>query len=476
MTEQYSIESSPTLIGLRKLCSSATICVDNSITLGTYLQLAEAQEGELRVAKNDLNRQYILLRVHVTLLIAVCQHNGATAPSHAKTRLEVRRKIQQGLETLEEIALQIVKKDDEERSLNEQLFELFDCDGVGPKDKLDLDVEQCIELLTMSAEGGKPPPLPPIPLPLPTPPPPSAVSFDILRIPFPVADSVNAVLTKPPPSAPPPPLPPTTHESRSGVLPLPSISSMEVGILKKIASACGFFDFAAQAAQLQSLPPPLTMYFELKMNSGSRWLFYKDDYAVSYIPFLRFLSPDFQVSREANETNRCFFIHLGMAVKIHPFALQSAMRVMAQQLLSSLEGSPAESLTAALTDIVPSINEYAGFVDANALCFLWPEEFRTKRICIISNTHTLQPMFSSFSARGVASEQIDAEIVIHSDGQHFTLLRPLQGARSFLSSVLKDARSAQCVIQSFECDNELTSAGNTGGGSIRRVLERVLMS
>lgn len=472
MSEQYTIESSPTLIGLRNLCATATICVDNSVSLDTYMLLLAEQEEELRrVATSDLNRQYILLRVHVTLLIAVCQHNGATTTSHAKTRLEVKRKIQQRMEVLEEIALQIVKKDDEERSLNEKLFELFDGGGGGPEDKLGLDVEQCLELLTMSAEGGKPPPpLPPAPLPTPAP----TVSFDILRMPSPAEESVNAVLTKPHPSAPPQVsleslLPPRWNQ----VLPLPSISVIEVGILKKITSACGIFDFASRASQLQSLPPPLTSYFELKMSSGSRWLFYKDDYAVSYIPFLRFLPSDFQVSRQANETNRCFFIHLGLAVKIHPFALQSALRVMAQQLLSSLEGSAAESLTAALADIVPSINEYAGFVDANAFCFLWPEEFRTKRICLISNTHTLHPMFSCFSSRGIAPEQIDAEIVIHSDGQHFTLLRPLHGSRSFLASVLEDARRAQCVVQSFECDNELSSAG---GGSIRRVLERVLLS
>lgn len=64
---------------------------------------------------------------------------------------------------------------------------------------------------------------------------------------------------------------------------------------------------------------------------------------------------------------------------------------------------------------------YAGFVDANGLCFLWPEEFNHFRFLFISGT-TEAPIFSSFTLSG--PKQDFTEIIIHCNGSHFTLLRP----------------------------------------------------
>jgi hypothetical protein len=47
-------------------------------------------------------------------------------------------------------------------------------------------------------------------------------------------------------------------------------------------------------------------------------------------------------------------------------------------------------------EILTSVLDYAGFVDANCLCFLWPEEFASLRICLVSGTNNA-PIFSTFA-------------------------------------------------------------------------------
>jgi hypothetical protein len=69
-------------------------------------------------------------------------------------------------------------------------------------------------------------------------------------------------------------------------------------------------------------------------------------------------------------------------------------------------------------DIISTVNEYSGFVDANCLCFLWPREFNGARICFISGSFD-KPMFSCFSVKGHA---VNRDIIIHCSGSHFTLL------------------------------------------------------
>lgn len=76
-------------------------------------------------------------------------------------------------------------------------------------------------------------------------------------------------------------------------------------------------------------------------------------------------------------------------------------------------------------DIISTVNQYAGFVDANALSFLWPKEFDNFVICFISGPLN-GPILSCFAPYG---KQIDdpalTEVFIRCDGQHFTLLRPV---------------------------------------------------
>ena len=46
-------------------------------------------------------------------------------------------------------------------------------------------------------------------------------------------------------------------------------------------------------------------------------------------------------------------------------------------------------------ELLTSVVIYAGFVDANCLIYLWPEEFDSCRICVISGSFS-KPIFSCF--------------------------------------------------------------------------------
>lgn len=75
-----------------------------------------------------------------------------------------------------------------------------------------------------------------------------------------------------------------------------------------------------------------------------------------------------------------------------------------------------------MKEILSSITDYAGFVDANALTLLWPIEFARFRICLISGP-TAKPIFSIFHLKTTKEEDLE-DIYIRCDGSHFTLLRP----------------------------------------------------
>lgn len=181
---------------------------------------------------------------------------------------------------------------------------------------------------------------------------------------------------------------------------------------------------------------------------GGLYKFLKDDYHVSFTPVLdnKGLSPDLQISRSAVETNRCFFLHVGIAVGIHPFALQTAFRHMAALLLEDKSHEDASLMQ----DILPSVLQYAGLVDANALIFTWPQEFVSFRLCVISG-NPAQPLFSCFSARDAAESTL-SDVLIYCDGQHFTLLRPIipegqDKGVSIVPHLLVQAKARQCVVQ-----------------------------
>eukprot|EP00607_Mallomonas_marina_P005836 CAMPEP_0182438736 /NCGR_PEP_ID=MMETSP1167-20130531/85986_1 /TAXON_ID=2988 /ORGANISM="Mallomonas Sp, Strain CCMP3275" /LENGTH=154 /DNA_ID=CAMNT_0024632235 /DNA_START=1214 /DNA_END=1678 /DNA_ORIENTATION=- len=135
-------------------------------------------------------------------------------------------------------------------------------------------------------------------------------------------------------------------------------------------------------------------------------------------------------------------------MNIHPFALQVACRQLASTLLQTKHTDPF------VTELLPSILQYAGFVDANALSYLWFEEFRSSRICVISGS-AQEPIFTVLSQEGENRENL-RDVILHCDGCHFTLLRPLwetqKGLSSFsvLPELLSAARAAQLVVMETE--------------------------
>lgn len=81
------------------------------------------------------------------------------------------------------------------------------------------------------------------------------------------------------------------------------------------------------------MPKPTTRL--LSVTVGGRALqFAQDDFHVSFGGFLEHLPVELQMSRSAVETNRCFFLHLGIATAVHPFVLQTAFRYYASEALN----------------------------------------------------------------------------------------------------------------------------------------------
>jgi hypothetical protein len=88
---------------------------------------------------------------------------------------------------------------------------------------------------------------------------------------------------------------------------------------------------------------------------------------------------------------------------------------------------------------VSTVNQYAGFVDANALSFLWPAELNAYVVCIVSGP-LHRPILSCFAPPGRSSSAASllglTEVFIRCDGSHFTLLRPFNSAGSFQVDVV----------------------------------------
>ena len=99
-----------------------------------------------------------------------------------------------------------------------------------------------------------------------------------------------------------------------------------------------------------------------------------------------------------------------------------------------------------------SVTEYAGFVDANALSFIWPEEFSGIRICIVSGRLN-SPILSIFHQDSISPSSAQfKDVYIRCDGSHFTLLRPFSNDGVSILKIYnnnKNIKSVLSVAQSF---------------------------
>lgn len=199
---------------------------------------------------------------------------------------------------------------------------------------------------------------------------------------------------------------------------------------------------------------PQSKLIDVTVGEAARFVFSQDDFCVSFSPFLQRIHPALQILSSAIETNRCFFIHLGVAIGVHPFALQTAFRCMAQSKMND----PSMDTSSVSYELLSTVLELAGLVDANVLTCLWPLEFSNTRICFISGPSS-KPTISIF--QGKAMEQSSSrEIIIRHENSHFTLLRPLSGdinhqnkSFSFLSEFVKDASRNKVAVQIYDVDH-----------------------
>eukprot|EP00605_Chrysophyceae_sp_TOSAG23-4_P000326 GSChrysophyteH1.ASY1.ANO1.371.1 assembled CDS len=164
---------------------------------------------------------------------------------------------------------------------------------------------------------------------------------------------------------------------------------------------------------------PFSTDLEFRLHRGSGISMARDDYYVSYSQVLKELPPQLQANRAAVETNRCFFLHLGIAISVHPFVLQCAFRHLAEEALLDKD---AEDYSLK-EDILSSVLSYAAYVDANALLWLWVAELTPYRICVLSGSRE-KPILSIFRAKG---QNTTSDVLLHYDGHHFTLLRSRAG-------------------------------------------------
>lgn len=92
-------------------------------------------------------------------------------------------------------------------------------------------------------------------------------------------------------------------------------------------------------------------------------------------------------------------------------------------------------------------------MDANALCFIWPEEFLPYRFLFISGIND-SPIFSTFVSHEINEQGPQAvkklrEVIIHCNGNHFTLLRRLRTntSESTIDLIMEAARKNKFLVQ-----------------------------
>jgi hypothetical protein len=155
------------------------------------------------------------------------------------------------------------------------------------------------------------------------------------------------------------------------------------------------------------------------------------DYGISYKPFWDsiHLQDALLSSVNATESNRCFFLHLGMKTETHPFALQYAFRQRAAKILICCSHDmPSDELSTLkelylppLTDVC-SKPEFSSMVDANILLACWPLEWKNFRIIIWNKNAKKWSIYEPFP------DDDNLEIILRFSSNHFTLLRYKYGS------------------------------------------------
>lgn len=199
-----------------------------------------------------------------------------------------------------------------------------------------------------------------------------------------------------------------------------------------------------------AIPSPYITSYALAIGMET-YMFQRLDFHVTFSNFLKDMPPELQMARSAVEVNRCFYLHLGVATSMHPFLLQVAFRNITANMLAELSKEDIQY------EVMSSVTEFAGMVDANILSYLWPVEFTQFRICVISGQHNA-PMFSYFVSGDLDEREPVKDVIIRCEMSHFTLLKPVGVSdngpgsdhnTSFMQMII-DAETAGCIVQRFQ--------------------------
>ena len=172
----------------------------------------------------------------------------------------------------------------------------------------------------------------------------------------------------------------------------------------------------------------------------SRLSFDRADYGVRFTPFLdsAFISSEDRLlvdrCRSANETFRCFFIHLGVAISMHPYMLMLKMR----QNCRDIQAADDDYSNALKVFYGPPLDECirpSSFIDASVLCAYWPPEMNGFRLLIITfatSNDSLSGFESISTYTPINSPQYDPvtnawlgeDIILKLQDGHFNILKP----------------------------------------------------
>jgi hypothetical protein len=159
-------------------------------------------------------------------------------------------------------------------------------------------------------------------------------------------------------------------------------------ILSHVASLCAHFRV------LPSMLPDPIKQSPFSVSKGSTTLrFTQIDHGASFKPFFSDKTAGCGAEQRCSlldtpalrESNRCFFIHLGVALGLHPLALQSIFRAHSDVLLKRLhlalsqkthEDDQRFDVMNMFEASLRSVLQHNDMIDAPILGIVWPQEFQ----------------------------------------------------------------------------------------------------
>lgn len=216
-------------------------------------------------------------------------------------------------------------------------------------------------------------------------------------------------------------------------------------ILSSLALQCLHFKMPPSLLPASGKESP----FRISKGSNTTLHFVEFDYGMSFKPFFSDTSSACDAQRRdvllgtsaLREANRCFFIHLGVALGLHPVALQAIFRAQSDLLLKRIQLALSQKtdeddqqfdVVKMLDASLQSVLQHNDMIDAPVLSAVWPQEFQelqNVRVLILTMGHAgPQPaacyLFSPSTPADSADSFNGIDVILKLQGMHFTLLRP----------------------------------------------------